>query len=409
MPVPTVFENTGGEVLSTSSTPPTKSTKVLTRREARAIERQTGVRPAAAPITPAAVAGVSAPVIQASVAEIASAAPAFSSSSAPAPAAHDTARIERNKHGSLVSVLPVAPTAGREPLGYDAVGDDAPTAEVINISEAFTGRPVSIRAAKPAALVARGRRRTAASFAAAATVAAAATAGIVVPAAVADGQSEVQSQANLVAATSPEASATTPAADPVPAAEDTSGEEAALVAAPEVAVDRTDSTVVSISSDDLAAVAETPTPTPTPEATQEPVAESSTSSSTSSGGGTSGQNTSTSSSSGASEAAPSGNVDTSSLIAAAHSYVGSYFPACTDLTKAVYATQGISLSGSVSNQIAGARQTSNPQPGDLVVQPGAHIGIYAGDGMVIDSPGYGGKVVQYRSIWWSNPVYYTFN
>ncbi|MFC5126768.1 hypothetical protein ACFPRL_26570 [Pseudoclavibacter helvolus] len=63
----------------------------------------------------------------------------------------------------------------------------------------------------------------------------------------------------------------------------------------------------------------------------------------------------------------------------------------------------------MSNQIAGARQTSNPQPGDLVVQPGAHLGIYAGDGMVIDSPGYGGKVVQYRSIWWSNPVYYTFN
>ena len=230
-----------------------------------------------------------------------------------------------------------------------------------------------------------------------------------VPAAVADGQSEVQSQANLLAATSPKASTTTPAADPLPAAEGTSGEEAALVAAPEVAVDRTDSTVVSISSDDLAAVAETPTPTPTPEATQEPVAESSTSSSTSSGGGTSGQNTSSSSSSGASEAAPSGNVDTSSLIAAAHSYVGRYVGACTDLTKAVYATQGITLSGTVSNQISGARQTSNPQPGDLVVQPGQHIGIYAGGGMVIDSPGYNNRVVEYRSIWWSNPVYYTFN
>ncbi|PPG39720.1 NlpC/P60 family protein [Pseudoclavibacter sp. RFBA6] len=388
--------------MSTSSTPRTDSTKVLTRREARAIERQTGVRPAAAP---AAVTGASAPVIDASIAELS--ATKASRPDATAASVHDTARIERNQHGSLVSVLPVAPAVDRAEQS-----DDAPSADVTAISEAFTGRAVSIRAAKPAALVARGRRRTAASFAAAATVAAAATAGIVVPAAVADGSSEVQSQANLVAATAPDATAAPADATTTPAAEAAPAEEAALVAAPEVAVDRTDSTVVSISSDDLAAVAETPTPTPTPtpEETQEPVAESSTSSSTSSGGGTSSQTSTTSSSSSSgSSAGGSGNVDTSSLIAAAHSYVGSYFPACTDLTKAVYATQGISLSGSVSNQIAGARQTSSPQPGDLVVQPGAHIGIYAGDGMVIDSPGYGGKVVQYRSIWWSNPVYYTFN
>lgn len=394
--------------MSTSSMPRTDSTKVLTRREARAIERQTGVRPAAAPVAPVAIAGVSAPVIEASVADIASAAPAFSQTPDSAPSVHDTARIERNAHGSLVSVLPVAPLAATASITGGEAREDAAHAEVIAISEAFTGRSVSIRAVKPAALVARGRRRTAASFAAAATVAAAATAGIVVPAAVADGQSGVQSQANLVAATSPEASATTPAADPVPAAEEAPAEETALVAAPEVAVDRTDSTVVSISSDDLAAVAETPTPTP--EETQEPVAESSTSTSTSSGGGTSSQtsSSSTSSSSDAS-AGGSGNIDTSSLIAAAHSYVGRYVGACTDLTKAVYATQGITLSGTVSNQVSGARQTSNPQPGDLVVQPGLHIGIYAGDGMVIDSPGYDGKVVQYRSIWWSNPVYYTFN
>ncbi len=380
--------------------PPADSTKPLTRREARAIERKTGVRPAASPVAPAPVAGVSAPVLAASVAEI----------EAQAPQLHDTARIERNEQGSLVSVLPLVPTVESAPAA-DEARDEGHLAEVVEISEAFTGRPVSIRAAKPAALVARGRRKTAASFAAAATVAAAATAGMVVPAAVADGQSDVQSQANLVAATTPDASEATPTADPLPASDEAPAEEVALVAAPEVAVDRTDSTVVSISSEDLGAIAETPTPTPTPEETEEPVAESSTSSNTSSGGGTSSQtsSTSTSSSSGASAAAPSGNVDTSSLIAAAHSYVGSYFPACTDLTKAVYATQGISLSGSVSNQIAGARQTSNPQPGDLVVQPGAHIGIYAGGGMVIDSPGYGGKVVQYRSIWWSNPVYYTFN
>ncbi|PPF83817.1 hypothetical protein C5E07_10005 [Pseudoclavibacter sp. RFBJ3] len=387
--------------MSTSSTPRTDSTTVLTRREARAIERQTGVRP----VVTSAVAGVSAPVIEASVAEIAST-PAVAS----APLVHDTARIERNGQGALVSVLPFSQLAADATSESQGLIEHSEPAAVTDISAAFTGRSVSIRAAKPAALVARTRRRTAASFAAAATVAAAATAGMVVPAAVADGQSEVQSQANLVAATSPDAAATTPTADPVPPAEEAAVEEVALVAAPEVAVDRTDSTVVSISSDDLAAVAETPTPTPTPEETEAPAeSSSSTSGNTSSGGSSSNQTSSSSSAGSAAPSGGSGNVDTSSLIAAAHSYVGSYFPACTDLTKAVYATQGISLSGSVSNQIAGARQTSNPQPGDLVVQPGAHIGIYAGDGMVIDSPGYGGKVVQYRSIWWGNPVYYTFN
>lgn len=390
--------------MSTSSTPRTDSTTVLTRREARAIERQTGVRP----VVTSAVTGVSAPVIEASVAEIASA--ASTPTVAPAPSVHDTARIERNGHGALVSVLPFSQLAADATSESQGPIERSEPAAVTDISEAFTGRSVSIRAAKPAALVARTRRRTAASFAAAATVAAAATAGMVVPAAVADGQSEVQSQANLVAATSPDAATTTPTSDPVPAAEEAAVEEVALVAAPEVAVDRTDSTVVSISSDDLAAVTETPTPTPTPEETEAPAeSSSSTSSSTSSGGSTSSQTSSSSSSASSAPSGGSGNVDTSSLIAAAHSYVGSYFPACTDLTKAVYATQGISLSGSVSSQVSGARQTSNPQPGDLVVQPGAHIGIYAGDGMVIDSPGYGGKVVQYRSIWWGNPVYYTFN
>ncbi|MBF4460712.1 C40 family peptidase [Pseudoclavibacter sp. VKM Ac-2867] len=87
------------------------------------------------------------------------------------------------------------------------------------------------------------------------------------------------------------------------------------------------------------------------------------------------------------------------------SYVGSYFGSCDLLTQAAYAAVGISLPRGVSAQAAMGTPTSNPQPGDLVVWPGEHIGIYAGNGMVIDDPGYGGRSVQYRSISWGSPYY----
>ena len=131
----------------------TNATAPLTRRQAREIERRTGQRPVAT----VGVAGVSAPVIEASVAEINSAPSVLAAS---APFVHDTAHIERNELGALVSVLPTT-TALPQVAGDEA---EAKLAEVIEIPEAFTGRSVSIRAAKPAALVTRQRRRTAGSF-----------------------------------------------------------------------------------------------------------------------------------------------------------------------------------------------------------------------------------------------------
>lgn len=356
------------------------ATAPLTRRQAREIERRTGQRPVAT----VGVAGVSAPVIEASVAEI---------TSAPSASVHDTAHIERNELGALVSVLPTT-TALPQVAGDEAV--ETKLAEVIEIPEAFTGRSLSIRAAKPAAVVARQRRRTAGGFAAAATAAAIATAGVVVPAAVADGNGADQAQANLVAATTVETDA--PAAEPSATAEAT--EEATaeqvsvdLVAAPEVAVDRTESSVVTFSSDQVAEVVATPEPTATADT------RASTGGTTSTGGSTSGQATS---------ASTGGlSVDSSSVSSAAMSYVGTLFGSCDLLTQAAYAAVGISLPRGVSAQAAMGTPTTNPQPGDLVVWPGEHIGIYAGNGMVIDDPGDGSRSVMYRSISWGSPYYVT--
>ena len=49
---------------------------------------------------------------------------------------------------------------------------------------------------------------------------------------------------------------------------------------------------------------------------------------------------------------------------------------------------------------------SNPQPGDLVFfgSPAYHVGIYAGNGMMWDSP-RSGKAVALRSIWSSSVTY----
>lgn len=353
----------------------TNATAPLTRRQAREIERRTGQRPVAT----VGVAGVSAPVIEASVAEINSA-PAVST-----PLVHDTAHIDRNELGALVSVLPTT-TALPQVAGDEA--PEAKLAEVIEIPEAFTGRSVSIRAAKPAAIVARQRRRTAGGFAAAATVAAIATAGVVVPAAVADGNDASQAQANLLGATTVETDA--PAAEPSATTEapvDAAADQVSvdLVAAPEVAVDRTESSVVTLSSDQVAEVVATPEPTADTRA--------------STGGSTSGQTT----------AASTGgqSVDSSSVSSAAMSYVGTLFGSCDLLTQAAYAAVGISLPRGVSAQAAMGTPTSNPQPGDLVVWPGEHIGIYAGNGMVIDDPGDGSRSVMYRSISWGSPYYVT--
>ena len=61
---------------------------------------------------------------------------------------------------------------------------------------------------------------------------------------------------------------------------------------------------------------------------------------------------------------------------------------CSGFTSYVFAQVGISLPRTAAQQQAFATPVSNPQPGDLVFYgyPAYHIGIYAGDGMMYDSP-----------------------
>ena len=78
---------------------------------------------------------------------------------------------------------------------------------------------------------------------------------------------------------------------------------------------------------------------------------------------------------------------------------------CSGFTSYVYAQLGISLPRTSSDQRYVGVQVSREeaQPGDLVWSPG-HIGIYAGEGMMIDAP-RPGKTIQFRAMWQSNPVF----
>jgi cell wall-associated NlpC family hydrolase len=76
---------------------------------------------------------------------------------------------------------------------------------------------------------------------------------------------------------------------------------------------------------------------------------------------------------------------------------------CDGLTQYVYGQFGISLPRLVSRQAAmGVRVSAqNAQPGDLVVWPGSHIGIYDGHGGVIHSPDWGRYVTHANGLWGS--------
>ncbi|WP_291051524.1 C40 family peptidase [Herbiconiux sp.] len=76
---------------------------------------------------------------------------------------------------------------------------------------------------------------------------------------------------------------------------------------------------------------------------------------------------------------------------------------CDGLTQYVYGQFGISLPRLVSAQARMGVQVSpqNAQAGDLVVWPGAHIGIYDGQGGVIHSPDWGRYVTHATNLWGS--------
>jgi len=108
------------------------------------------------------------------------------------------------------------------------------------------------------------------------------------------------------------------------------------------------------------------------------------------------------------------SVTRSNIMALAARYVGTPYrwggttPSgfdCSGFTSYVFARAGVSLPRTSSAQAASGRRVSRAEalPGDLVHIPG-HIGIYAGGGMMYDSPRRG-KTVSKRAMWSADWVY----
>lgn len=72
---------------------------------------------------------------------------------------------------------------------------------------------------------------------------------------------------------------------------------------------------------------------------------------------------------------------------------------CSGFTQYVFGKAGISIPRTAGAQRSAATPVSNPQPGDLVFfgSPVWHVGIYTGNGMMIDSP-RAGKSTSERPI-----------
>lgn len=101
--------------------------------------------------------------------------------------------------------------------------------------------------------------------------------------------------------------------------------------------------------------------------------------------------------------APAPAASSGGVIGIAKQYVGTPYvyggstPAgfdCSGFVQYVFAQAGKSLPRVTTAQQAATTPVSNPQPGDLVFfgSPSWHVGIYVGDGMMIDSPRTGSSV-----------------
>ena len=79
---------------------------------------------------------------------------------------------------------------------------------------------------------------------------------------------------------------------------------------------------------------------------------------------------------------------------------------CSGYTQYVFAKLGVSIPRTAEEQRQAVTPVSNPQPGDLVFfgSPAYHVGIYAGNGAMWDSPHTGAAIAK-RAIWSSTPTY----
>ncbi|MBG6190625.1 cell wall-associated NlpC family hydrolase [Arthrobacter sp. CAN_A212] len=89
------------------------------------------------------------------------------------------------------------------------------------------------------------------------------------------------------------------------------------------------------------------------------------------------------------QASSSGIVGTAlSMVGSGYVYGGTTPGAwdCSGFTQWVFAQHGIDLPRTSQAQMAASARTSNPQPGDLVIQNGGgHVGIYIGDGQMVSA------------------------
>lgn len=113
---------------------------------------------------------------------------------------------------------------------------------------------------------------------------------------------------------------------------------------------------------------------------------------------------------------PYPNFSLDQVVAVAKQYIGVPYvyggasPAgfdCSGFTSYVYRQAGISLPRTAAAQQAASTKVSNPAPGDLIFfgYPAYHVGIYAGGGMMYDSPRTG-KTTGLHAIWTQSGVSY---
>lgn len=246
----------------------------LTRRQAREIERRTGQRPVATATAPTTLLTASAATgTRLSAPQTAPAGSARVADQA-ALAADVRRRIEIASQAAQSQMRAAA--NARAMSVTEIAGDDvSSTAELAKgslaaYSATFAGpetvRAASIKAAKPAALVRRDRRRRGAGITLAASAAAVATVAAVTPSL---GLTPDVAQASLVSPDTateetPDEQAATQAGTATAGQTDGATQTVPLVAAPEEAVDRGEYTVTTVSADGVAETAE-PTPEPAPE------------------------------------------------------------------------------------------------------------------------------------------------